>query len=245
MRRIALVLTLAACSKQPAHTRADAGSGPELLLARQREALALIAAWSNALDHKDRAALDKVYADGVLFYGVPRERSEVTRWHTAGASLAYRHSIARTLISEDGRHATFDEQDTHGPQWREWKAELGLDGRPLRITEVIDPPPAHGTCEEVVNTIVWSHSQTKAAVEDLKKTLDATPDLYFGQIRYAGMQDHTPYGEIGTHSPASFNGVIRYRVEQGLLYIRQYPNDFFIDPADAEKVKATCVKKEM
>lgn len=242
-----LVLTEAACSRTKAADPADASpaAGPSAAPAELDGGIALVRAWSEALDRHDLVTLEKLYADEVFFYSAKRSRADVMKAKASalGPGSTFHQTIVGTIeISDGGQRATFTKRSGTGPKLASSKAVLVFGGKPLRITEERDAVKPKGSCDEVASRIVWAHPQTKKILAGLEKELAKHPNRHLGGMGDATLDDGVTSGTIGVHHPDRFESIVFYTVEDGVLRISSASDDdaFPIKPAEAAEIKAAC-----
>jgi ketosteroid isomerase-like protein len=271
MRRALPLVLLLACktNKEPppapvpsasvaAPIAVDAGFTPE------QEAAGVVKTWNDALDKHDVAALEKVYADNVVFYALgskPKASVIAMKKSALGPKSTFHQQIVDKIEvtkTDKGFEAAFTKRSGNGTKLGDTKALLVLAGSrgELRITEERDYPRPKESCEDVASLVAWGIPEVKKAMDDVRAELKKHPDRTEGGLGPMTMEDGTIVASLGVHSPERFETIASYTVyPNGRLDVTSGAKWFTTDPsgqsfdsdpatklseADRKRVTAAC-----
>lgn len=245
-----LLLLLAACKSKPAEpTPAPSASVASPIASasappaasgspEQQEAERVVRAWSDALDKHDVAALEKVYADTVVFYASgskPKAEVLAIKKSALGPTSTFHQQIMDKIEvtkTPKGYEATFTKRSGNGTKLGDTKALIVLSGSPLLITEERDYPRAKESCEEVASSVAWSAPAVKKAMDAVRKELPKFPDRHEGGIGPETFEDGSIQASIGVHHPDRFERIASYVVyPNGRLDLSVGADDYTTDPS--------------
>lgn len=251
-RALPLVLLLLACNRTQKEPPAiDAGSsalGPAASAApaassaapsdEKQEAERLVRAWSDALDRHDLDALEKVYADNVVFYKLgtkPRKAVLAMKKAALSGKVPFHQQIIDRpeIQRREGRYeVVFTKRSGYGAKLGDTKALLVVAGAPLRITEERDQPVAATSCEAVASDVAWSSEPVKKAMDAVRKELPKYPERNEGGIGPETFEDGTIRASIGVHQPERFETIASYVVyPNGRLDVTVGVTSYTTDPS--------------
>jgi hypothetical protein len=215
--------------------------------------VAVVRAWDAALDKHDLDALDRLYAERVVFYGRPLTKAAVIQ--AKRAAFAKQSSYSQQIIGEikleradDGRvSASFLKRTGDAGKSRTVSAKLllALGPQGYRVAEETDEASAaraQPDCEAKTHEIVEALPQVRRATSDAMKEADQSDGgLTFGGV---GPSDDDEGGFVvstGLHSDERFDARIVTSVNRsGALTVTVLGEDVPVPPAALEAVRRAC-----
>lgn len=219
-------------------------------------AVAVVRAWDTALDKHDLAALDRIYADRVVFYG--RRLAKTAVIAAKRAAFAKQSTYTQQIIGDialapgdDGRvSATFLKRTGDANAFRVLTAKLFLTLGPqgYRVAEETDEasPTSAGAvppdCEAKTNEVVAALPQVRRATDAAMKEADQSDGgVNFGGV---GPNDDGEGGFVestGLHRDDRFDSrIVTSVTRSGALTVTVLGEDVPIPAASLQAVRRAC-----
>jgi hypothetical protein len=273
LRAVLLLLAVAACRERPdrlAARRADTAlpvSAPSNAPApriepapapsveppsAERAALALVEAWSAALDGHHVERLPPLYAESVRFYGRRLSRDAVVAAKTSALSkqTRFRQQLVTTPNLEragtDTLNVTFVKRSGEPDEQRDVPAKLVLALAPTGTWQIIEeadaPSETPSSCQDQASQLVNALPEVQRAVRDAQTAADASG----GRARFGGIGPiEEPSGafsaSLGIHTDERFETYVAYEVDrQGRLSVAVFGSELTLSPASLRSVAKAC-----